>query len=145
MSVTGDRGTTANGTFLVAVMAALALAAAAGALSEPPDRVPSYALGSPLVYRLEVGAAFFLTLYTVTVLVRLASQGLTPSRVGTTAVHLPQMADTVGAVREELEAGRMVIDDMLGTIADHGTRIVDLERSIMDTGKGTRSNDGTNH
>lgn len=135
MGSIGDRDTTANGMFLVAVMVALALAASAGILSEPPDRVPSYALGSPLVYRLEVGAAFFLTLYTVTVLVRLASHGLTPSRVGTAAVHLPQMVDTVGAVRGELEAGRTAIDDMLGTIADHGTRIVDLERSIRGTGE----------
>lgn len=97
--------------------------------------MPPYALESPLIYRLEVGVVFFLTLYAVTVLIRLAAYGLTPSRVGTTAVHLPQLMNTVGAVSDELEAGQTVIDDMLGTVGDHAARIANLERSIKSTGE----------
>jgi hypothetical protein len=120
----------ANSVFLGAVIGAFAVAAFAGVLSDPPSRgVPSYALNASLVYRLEVGVAFFLALYAVTVLVRLAAHGLTPSRVGTTDVHLPQLMNTVGTVRGELEAGRTAIDDMLGTVGDHAARIADLERS----------------
>jgi hypothetical protein len=129
-----------SASFLGVVAVSLVVSGVMGAVSDPPlAGAPGYALDSPLVYRLEVGVVFFLVLYSVAVLVRLAAHGLTPSRVGTAAVHLPQLMDTVGIVNGELDAGRTVIDDMLSTVDDHAVRIADLELSIRKMTGGTRS------
>jgi hypothetical protein len=92
--------------FVSAVAASLAAALLAGATSVPPSGgPPGYALESSLVYRVEIGLVVFVVLYAVVVLVRLAAHGLTPSRVGTGAVDLPQLMETFGTVSGELGAG----------------------------------------
>jgi hypothetical protein len=119
--------------FLAAVMAVLVVAVLAGLVSSPPSQgAPSYALDSSLVYRLEIGMAFFLALYVTIVLVRLASHGLTPSSVGTAEVQLPQLVDTVD---NELRASEIAIDDMLGMVEGLSLRMTMVERSIAEAGR----------
>jgi hypothetical protein len=119
--------------FLGAVTAALAIALVIGALSDPPPQgVPTYSLQSPLVYRLEIGIAFFLALYAVAVLIRLAAYGLTPSRIGTAAIHLPQLARAVETVEGDLETRDRDIDDMLAMVRSQEERIDGIRRATVD-------------
>jgi hypothetical protein len=122
-----------DGLFLGAVVAAVLVAAFVGVVTQPP--APPYALDSPLVDRLEVATAFFVTLYSLVVLIRLAARGLTPSRVGTGVVQLPQLTDTVGTVGDSFDNEETAIDDMLGALRRQSARIGDLERLV-------RENDG---
>lgn len=132
----GEGASRANRVFLFSVTAALVMASLVGAVADPPrGGTPPYALHSPLVYRLEVGAAFFVTLYSVTVLVRLASHGLTPSRVGTAAVQIPQLVDTVDAVSDDLADNERDIDDMLLKLEKHARRIHAIEQTISTRGR----------
>jgi hypothetical protein len=119
--------------FLGAVTAALITALVIGAMSSPPRQgVPAYALQSPLVYRLEIGIAFFLAFYAVVVLVRLAAYGLTPSRIATAAIHLPQLARAVETVEEDLETRDRDIDDMLAMVRSQEERIDANRRATVD-------------
>ena len=122
-----------NPYFLGAVTAALSIALVVGAISTPPlHGVPAYALQSPLVYRLEIGVAFFVALYAVVILVRLAAYGLTPSRVGTGAIHLPQLARAVETVEKDLETRDKDIDDMLAMVRSQEARIDAIKRATAD-------------
>ena len=112
--------------FLLAVLAAVMIAASAAATTAVPSGgAPTYALDAALIYRVEVGLAVFLALYAVAVLVRLAAHGLTPGRVGTSSVELPQLMDIVGT---KLRNEETTIDDMLGTLEAHSARIEAIER-----------------
>jgi hypothetical protein len=73
------------------VAAALATAACTGALATPPaGGPPAYALGTLLVWRVEVAAAVAAALYAAIVVIALAFEGQTISRLGPGGVDIPQ-------------------------------------------------------
>jgi hypothetical protein len=89
-------------------------------------------LQSSFVYRLEIGAVFFLAAYAITVLVHLAWHGMTPSRVGTAAIDLPQLFDTVGLVNGDRDAAETSMDDMLYLLDEHRIRLDSVEQCLKE-------------
>lgn len=136
-----ERSDSAHVLFAVVVVSAAALACAAGVASSPPaSGAPGYALDSELVYRLEIGMVFFVALYLTAVVVRLALQGLTPSRLGTTSIDLPQVASSLADARDEARTASNDTADMLGELDDHEERIRALEQ-FFTTRSERRGND----
>ena len=105
----------------------LALAAAlAGAVTAPaPSRLPAVALGSVLLWRVEVAAAAFVVAYLAIVTVRLALHGRTFTRVGSGGVEIPEVRNesTASAAEQEtllagLAASIRAIDVRLCALED---------------------------
>jgi hypothetical protein len=117
--------------FLAAVLLAGILAGLGGWSARPPGGwPPGYALDSTLVYRLEVGLVVFAALYSVLVVIRLASYGLTPSRVGTAAIDLPQLAASVGDADVVLTEAEQALRDVYGELANQKRRLDRLEHML---------------
>ncbi|HEX4807000.1 MAG TPA: hypothetical protein VFU94_13970 [Conexibacter sp.] len=76
------------------VLLGLLLAVVGTATAHAPHRLPAVALGCVLVWRVEIGAIVFASLYGVVVVVRLALHGETLTRVGRDGIEIPR----VGAV-----------------------------------------------
>jgi hypothetical protein len=73
------------------VMGGLAAALAGGFVAHPVSaRPPGYALGSALVWHVEVAALLFVAIYGAIVTARLAYHGLTFTYVGSRGVDIPQ-------------------------------------------------------
>jgi hypothetical protein len=87
--------------FAISVAFAVAAAVVIGLLVKvPPDGPPGATLGSELVFRLAVGALFFLVFYLALVLVRLAYHGKTPTKIGTSGADFPDISDLRQSVEE---------------------------------------------
>lgn len=124
----GDADARGRRVFLAAVLATAVLAVVAGGLSRSPSAgAPAYALDSVLVYRLEVGLVVFAALYAVVVVVRLASHGMTPSRVGTAAVDLPQLAASVGEMQAGLGLTETTASHLFAELEDQAARLNEIE------------------
>lgn len=69
----------------------------------------------------------FAALYAVVVVVRLASHGLTPSRVGTPAVDLPQLALSVGEMQAGLGLTETTASHLFAELEDQAARLDEIE------------------
>jgi len=95
-----------------AVGAALATAVGAGLLVSPPRTgAPDYALSTLVVWRLEVAAAVAAALYLAIVVVALAWEGQTISRLGPGGVDIPPR--TGAATSSDAEVALRSVADIL--------------------------------
>ena len=108
---------------VAAILAALALATLGAAVVPSPDRLPAIALGTALVWRVEVAAVLFMTSYGAIVTVRLALHGETLTRVGRDGIEVPR----VGASWSEASA---TYDGVETSMADLQEAAVMLTRRL---------------
>ena len=92
------------------MVASVACALAADAV--PGQPLPAVAMSSGLVWRMEIGAIAFVLLYTVIVVVRLAAAGLTPIRLGTRGMELPQVVATIEKANQRLDIDHASVGDL---------------------------------
>ena len=82
-----------------------------GAATAPtPHRLPAVALGSVLVWRVEIAAVAFIAAYVAIVAVRLSLHGLTFTHLGSRGIEIP---DVISHAAAEQEAEVAAVD--LGT------------------------------
>jgi len=100
---------------LVAVLLALA-AAVVGAVRVPvpPVGLPVVALGSMLVWRVEIAAILFVAAYAGIVTVRLAFHGHTLTRVGSGGIEIPP----VGEAADETRAAQVMADGIARSVSE---------------------------
>lgn len=84
------------------VLLALSLALAGAATARVPHRLPAVSLASVLVWRVELAAVVFSSLYSVVVVTRLALHGETLTRVGRDGIEIPRVGS---APSDDPEAG----------------------------------------
>jgi len=88
--------------FAFLVFVALACAGHLAGSAEIPRPVPDWALQAPEVYRLEIGAAFFVAFYLATMAVLLALRGRGFAELGTQGVKIDEV---IGQTAREQHAG----------------------------------------
>ncbi|HWH14427.1 MAG TPA: hypothetical protein VNT51_06750 [Miltoncostaeaceae bacterium] len=111
----------------MAVALVLVAGAAAGLLTDPPPRLPAAALGSPLLLRLEVGAAAALVaLLAAALVVRGLLDGELPRRFGREGFEWP-VAEDLTAELERLENQQRLARR---AIAEIGEALADTQRQV---------------
>jgi len=116
---------------LVAVIAAaLALAVVGAAVVPSPDRLPAIALGTALVWRVEVAAVLFVVSYGAIVTLRLALHGETLTRVGRDGIEVPRVGATGGATRATSDEVARSMVDLQETALTLTRRLESLEVAI---------------
>lgn len=114
-----------------AVLLAL-VAALAGALLAPAPGggLPAVALGSTLVWRVEVAAVVFAAAYGAIVTTRLALHGHTYTRVGSSGIEIPQVArnETGQATTRSADLSARV-DRLQSTVSKLASRLEALEHA----------------
>lgn len=81
------------------VLLALAGSLAGAFIASAPSRLPAVALGSVLVWRVEVAASVFVVAYVAIAAVRLSLHGRTFTRIGSVGVEIPDVTARRAAER----------------------------------------------
>jgi hypothetical protein len=100
--------------FALLVFVALACASFLAGSAAVPESVPDYALQSEEIYRLEIGAAFFVAFYLVTMAVVLAFEGRGFTELGTKGLR----AETVVAQKTRKDLDRHVFEKLKKACSD---------------------------
>jgi len=110
---------------LLAALVLLALAGSlAGALNaSAPSRLSAVALGTVLVWRVEVAASVFVLAYIAIAAVRLSLHGRTFTRVGSAGVEIPDVTGQRAADR----AKDVEIDELMVSVAKLRVSIREIE------------------
>jgi hypothetical protein len=113
-------------------LAAAGAVVAALLVNVPPHGPPAATLDSEVLFRVAVGAIFFLVFYVVAVIVRLAFYGKTPTRIGTAGTDIPDISDLRQSVEEyaSLEKSLSEMEERVTELAKNlDLRIARLEKA----------------
>jgi hypothetical protein len=104
--------------FAAMVAVALAVSLTVGAIVPVPTQVPSVALNAVVVYRLEVGGAFFVGLYIAAMALALALQNRGFTEIGNGGIRAQDMAATVPDLIAANEAVSERLSEAVEAIAE---------------------------
>ncbi|HEV2789760.1 MAG TPA: hypothetical protein VGV69_00495 [Solirubrobacterales bacterium] len=128
--------------FAILVLVGLTFAAHLAATVATPDPVPDYALQAEQVYRLEIGAAFFIAFYLAAMAFVLALSGRGFAEFGTHGLkteevvrqasdeHQDLLSEQVAFERrtqKKMQEARFKLDDALAKLRSHEQRLERLE------------------
>lgn len=115
--------------FALLVFVALACASFLAGSAAVPDPVPDYALQSEEIYRLEIGAAFFVAFYLATMALMLAFSGRGFAEFGTRGLR----AETVVSRQKQLDRHMLKkLDSLPAALAELERRIKLLGQRLED-------------
>jgi hypothetical protein len=111
----------------LAVLLALAAALTGALLTPAPGQLPGIALGSTLVWRVEVAALIFVAAYGAIVTTRLALHGHTYTRVGSAGIEIPQIQRETSDVVERTARLETSLDELGALVRTLNQRFTALE------------------
>ena len=109
--------------FALLVLVGLACASFLAGSAAVPEPVPYYALQAPEIYRLEIGAAFFVAFYLATMAVVLAFKGKGFAEFGTKGLKATTVVAQQDYVSHQEEINRQILKRM----RSHEQRLARLE------------------
>jgi H+/gluconate symporter-like permease len=123
--------------FALLVFVALACASFLAGSAAIPEPVPDYALQAEEIYRLEIGAAFFVAFYLAVMAVVLAFSGKGFAEFGTRGLKAEavivrrEQKETSQQMLEELRKARSDMEDQNGRIKSYEQRLKKLESELL--------------
>lgn len=123
--------------FAFLIFMALACSCLMAGTADAPEPVPDFALQAEEIYRLEIGAAFFVAFYLATLTFLLALGGRGFAEIGTTGLKVDQVIDSGSALRRQaqvdlrtkktLKALDAAIDNLQAELVSQQRRLERLE------------------